>query len=135
MIDFSTPLPLAEAVRSLSDKTPTGSVLRSPEWERVPIALREHAFFSAGVESARSLQTAHDQILDLVKLQRRKLADGSEGAFLSRARFIEEMRSLANGLGIDTRREPGDTETVRDIVSEGRLGLIFDVQTQRAAEY
>lgn len=135
MIDFATPRPLADAIASLSEKTPIGAALRSADWRRVPLALRQRAFFSAAVESARFLQTAQDRLLELVRLQRRKLADGTKGAFLSRARFIAELRGMANELGVDTRRDGDDTDTLADITSDARLGLIFDIQTQQAAEF
>lgn len=130
MIDLGTPRPLQDAVDSLSAKTPIGSALRSPDWENVPVQLRESAFFSAAVESARFLEVAQQKILKLVSLQR-----GADGAFLSRERFIVELRKLANDLGLDTTREAADQGTVRDITSDSRLGLIFDIQTQRAAEF
>lgn len=135
MLDFATPRPLQEAIDSLSAKTPIGAALRSPDWQRVPLALRQRAFFSAAVESARFLQTAQDQLLNLAKLQRRQLAGGGEGAFLSREKFVVEMRALANRLGIDTTRGREDDGTLRDITSDARLGMIFDIQTQQAAEF
>lgn len=135
MIDLGTPRPLADAVASLSAKTPIGSALRSPDWQRVPLALRESAFFSSAVESARFVQTMQDRLLGLVRLTRERLANGSEGPFLSRTNFIADMRALANELGLDTTRDAMDAGTVRDITSDARLGLIFDIQTQRAAEY
>lgn len=135
MIDFATPRPLAEAVDSLSAKTPIGSELRSADWARVPQQLRETAFFSSAVESARFLQVAQDRLLELVKLQRRTLADGSEGAYLSREKFVTELRALANELGLDTTRDETERGTLRDITSDARLELIFDIQTQRAAEF
>lgn len=135
LLDFATPRPLADAIASLSAKTPIGSLLRSADWARVPLELRESAFFSSAVEEVRLLQSMEDGLLGLVKLQRRRLAAGGEGAYLSRSRFIQEAHDLAVRLGVDTRRDDGDTGTLADIRSVGRLGLIFDIQTQRAAEY
>lgn len=134
MISLTQPQPLAQAIASVSAKTPIGSALKSADWERVPVALRESAQFSAGVESARVLQRIQDRLLQMVKLQRSVLESGAEGAFFDRQKFIVELRELAIDEGL-TPVDPTERDTLRDITSEARLGLIFDIQTQRAAEF
>ncbi|MHB9007004.1 MAG: hypothetical protein ACYDC1_08730 [Limisphaerales bacterium] len=57
---LSTPIPFALAVQRLNGKTPIGSKLRSAEWAGVPLALRERAQFTAGIESARIVQGIQD---------------------------------------------------------------------------
>ncbi len=134
MIDLTTPRPLADAIASISARTPIGSALRSADWANVPLGLRESAQFSAGVESLRVLQRIQDRVLQMVKMERSKLESGAEGAFFDRAKFIAELRKIAREEGL-TPVDPADRDTLRDITSEGRLGMIFDIQTQRAAEF
>jgi len=125
--------PLADAVAKLSDKTPVGSVLRSAEWAALPLALREGAQFSAGVESARVLQAVQDRMLGLLKLEREKLANGQEATF-DRSSFIDAIRRIAREEGLTPANER-DRGTLRDITSIPRLGLIFDMQQARAQEF
>lgn len=135
---LATPQPLAEAVKRLSDKTPIGSILRSAEWAQMPLELRDRAFFSAGVESVRVLQQMQDRLLQVQQLQRSTLPDGSQGAYFDRQKFIVEMQQLATDLGLDPRNNAATADksgTLQDITSAGRLGLIYDIQTQQAQEY
>ena len=124
-----------------------GSVLNSAEWGDVPLALRERAFFSAEVEKLRLLQRMQDRVQTAIGMLRRpgEGADGGDGAFQTREKFIAEMRQLAREEGLDPRSAPtrenvfaGRPEalgTMKDITSERRLKLIYDVQTESAAEY
>ena len=124
-----------------------GSVLNSAEWGDVPLALRERAFFSAEVEKLRLLQRMQDRVQTAIGMLRRpgEGADGGDGAFQTREKFIAEMRQLAREEGLDPRSAPtrenvfaGRPEalgTMKDITSERRLKLIYDVQTEIAAEY
>ena len=134
MIDLGTPRPLADAISSISARTPIGSALRSADWANVPLGLRESAQFSAGVESARVLQRVQERVQQMVEMRRSAMADGSAGAFFDRAKFVAELRKLGIEEGL-TPVDPADRETLRDITSEGRLGMIFDIQTQRASEF
>lgn len=122
----STALP--EAVKKLGARTPIASVLRSDEWAEMPVALRERAQFSAGVESARFLQTVQDKLLHVVQLQREKVARGE--AFVNRDSFIADARQIARSEGIGTGA--GD---ITDVQSSARLGLIYDMQTQQARNF
>lgn len=134
MINLASAMPLEGAIDSISARTPIGSVLRSADWAKLPIGLRESSQFSAGVESMRVMQRIQDRVLQMVKMERSKLAGGKEGAFFDRAKFIAELRRIAIEEGL-TPADPADRDTLKDITSEGRLGLIFDIQTQRASEF
>ncbi|MFO1458258.1 MAG: hypothetical protein U1G08_02545 [Verrucomicrobiota bacterium] len=85
------------------------------------------------------LQRTRDSIGDFLGASREKITtpDGeiTEGLKMgSRAQFVDRMRELAIKEGMGPL-EPEDVGTVRDITSEQRLGLIFDVQTQAATRY
>jgi hypothetical protein len=119
-------LPLAEAVAKIDAKTPIGSLLRSREWADVPLALRERAQFSAGIESARLLQIIQDRLAAELRQQREAIANGQQATF-DRSSFIDAVRGVARDEGLG-----GADNSVRDIQSVSRLGLIYDMQKANA---
>lgn len=134
-------LPFAEALRHLGDKTAVGSRLTSQEWrDKVAVALRERAFFSARIENARVLQTMQDYIGDFLS----KAIDPTHGGLNAqgRAEFVAEMRELCQREGLG-KLDPTtgkispeiDDADITDIRSIARLQLIFDTQTEQAYEY
>ena len=114
-----TTSPWDKAVARLSDKTIVGSKLRSAEWAQVPLALRERAFFSAGVENARVLGAMRDKVQQGLEQTR------TDGTLMNKARFVADMRAM---LGAAL----GDSGDVADITSRRRLELIWDFQTTDA---
>lgn len=122
--------PLIDAVAKISAKTPVGSTLRTADWERVPLALRERAQFSAGVESVRLLQAVQDRIAGQIKLQREQLGEGKEATF-DRSSFIDAIREIGRDEGL-TPQDPSKVGGLQDITSIPRLGLIYDMQTAQA---
>lgn len=131
-VEFVQPQPFDEAIAKLGDRSPVASTLSSDQWRDVPVALRERIFFSSEVESVRFLQRAKDALRDHLAGAR----DPETGALKtgSRAAFVEQMQrfALAEGMG---PLKPELKGTIKDITSEGRLGLIFDVQTKAARDY
>jgi len=126
MLTFDiAPQPIGAAVAKISAKTPIGSALRSREWAEVPLALRERAQFSAGVESARVLQTIQDKLVASIGQVKEQVAHGE--AFVDRSSFVRDLRRIAleEGLGDGTGR-------ITDISSQARLRMIFDMQTDQA---
>lgn len=122
------PQPLPDAIAKLDAKTPVGAALKSAEWEKVPLALRERAQFSARVESARVLSAIQDKLQKRVAMIREQVARGEAG--VDRSSFIGDLRKIAAAEGL------GDgSGKITDISSAPRLALIFDMQTQQAAEY
>ena len=121
------PTPIAEAVAKMEARSPVASVLRSAEWAEIPVALRESAFFSAGVDWADFLVQGQTKILAALAQRKEQVARGN--AFVDRSSFIGDMRRLviSRGKGIGDR--PSD---LTDLASRARLGLIFDMQTQSA---
>lgn len=135
--DFSQPTPLREAVSQLSARTPIGSVLRTLEWERMPLALRQRAQFSAGVTSVRVMKGIQDRLMDAIQnvrqaAQGRRLESGGPGTFkMDRQKFVADVRALAMQAGLapqDDAAEGGLT----DITSEARLNLIWRTQMEQA---
>ncbi len=125
------PLPFAEAVEKLGRKTNIGSKLSSSEWRDVPVALRERAFFSSRVESARVLQRARDGINDFLKSSVETLPNGQVAlATGSRADFVKQTQDFLRSEGIE-RKDGG----LQDLAGERRLGLIFNTQTRQANDF
>lgn len=122
-------MPFAAAVQKLGSRSVIGSKLSSSEWADVPVALRERAFFSSRIESARVLQRARDGIADFLQSSR-DAAAGDALKIGSRADFVKRMQDFLAGEGID--RSSGG---LQDVTSERRLGLIFDTQTRQANDY
>lgn len=128
MISLVTPQPLTEAVANLSQRTPIGSALKSTDWLRVPLSLRESAFFSARVESARILQFMKDKLDASIAMSRGKVARGE--ALVDRSSFIGDVKKLLVELGY--KPTPGEEGTITDLSTRRRLGLIFDMNIQAA---
>jgi phage gp29-like protein len=134
---IGTPTPLADAVAQLGSKTPVGSILRSKDWERMPLALRQRGQFSAGVESVRLMQGIQSALNDNIKLARNEArADGSApGKFrMNRQKFIADMREVAISEGL-IPADPDTHGTLQDITSEARLDLVWRTQIGQAQGY
>lgn len=136
---FSKPIPFSEAIDRLQQRRIIPSSARTAQWGTLAAELRERAFFSARVESARLLQSMHDYLGDY--LAESRLPDGSLRA-QGRAEFVANMRELAmrEGLGkvdpLTGRVDPTIRESdLTDIRSLSRLQLIFDTQVESAQEF
>lgn len=124
-------MPFYEAAQKLGSKSIIGAKLKSAEWQDVPVALRDRAFFSSQVESARVLQRGRDSIYDFLQSNKETLPDGQTALKTgSRAQFVDDMKEFLTKEGID-RTDGGLT----DITSEKRLGLIFEVNVNQAYGY
>ncbi len=138
---FSDPIPFTEALEKLRSRGVLPSGLDSFSWSRMPVALRERAFFSSRLESARVLQAMQDYLGDYLANDRAIESHGGLRA-TGRAEFVANMRELAirEGLGrVDPQTgeiSPEIRESdLRDIRSLARLQLIFDTQVEAAQEY
>jgi hypothetical protein len=128
MMPEITTSPLTQAVAHLGAKTPIGAALRSADWEKVPLALRQRAQFSATLEDVRVLAEIKAKLGKAIGLQREKVAGGE--AFVDRSSFIGDMRKVMQEAGL------GDnTGAITDLGSRARLGLIYDMQIQQAQEF
>lgn len=133
-VSFTQAQPLAEAVSRLNSKTPIGSLLKSADWLRLPIALRERAFFSATVTSAEFLDEAARGIREIAQLARRMMADGSEGALQTKQKLVADLQQLGKRLGLQPQ-DPTKAGTLEDVTSLRRLELIVDFNTTQAQEF
>lgn len=115
---------IAQAITRLGEKQPVASPLRSLEWEKIPLALRERAQFSAGIEELHTLQSITDKLDEWADFIHRD----PQGAFMDRSKFVAEMRA-------EMGAPEGDTGKLTDIASRRRLELIYNFQTTDATEY
>lgn len=115
---LTEPMPYAEAVAAAQRRTPVGAVLTSEEWAQVPLALRERAFWSAQQTNMVFVHKAQEGV--------RRIAEGKG----DRATIRQGLRELAQSLGIAS----GD-DSLTDISSDQRLGLLLDTQVDMAAGY
>lgn len=130
-MQFVLGMPFDEAVAKLGQRSIIASKLRSDEWRDVPVQLRERAFFSSQVESLRFLQRARNGIADFLQSSRETLPNGESILKTgSRAQFVDQMKTFLEKEGVDRT-----TGGITDITSEGRLSLIFDIQTRQANEF
>lgn len=121
--------PLQDAIDKLSQRTPVGSQLRSADWAQVPLALRERAQFSAGVQSAAVMNRIQTGLLDVLQQNRNEF-----GALSDRSKFIAELAKIAEAEGL-APKDPALRGRVTDITSEIRTGLIYRTQTEMAYGY
>lgn len=138
-MQFTAPILFTEALAKLRARGITPSPATTSIWREVPVWIRERAFFSSRVESARLLQSMRDYLDDYLAASR--MPDGGLVAH-SRAEFVADMRELAisSGLGrIDPETgeiDPNIRESdLQDIRSIRRLELIFDTQVESAQEF
>jgi hypothetical protein len=135
-MEFVSGLPFAEAVQKLGTRSPIGSYLTTWYWQnKVPVALRERAFFSATIENVRFLDRAQTFLENF--LNRVTSTNETGETYLKaggRAQFIEEMQQFALREGMGPL-DPEDAGTIKDITSEGRLALIFDTNIKSAADF
>ena len=130
-MEFIAPLPFDEAIEKLGDQSVVGSTFSSSEWSDLPLELRENAFFSSRVESARFLQRAQDALGDFIAGNRTTAANVELMlATGSRAAFVSQMQDFLAKEGVVRT-----TGNITDIASEKRLGLIFDTKTRQAQDF
>jgi len=130
-MEFIAPLPFEEAIQKLGDQSVVGIAFSSSEWSDLPLELRENAFFSSRVESARVLQRAQNLLGDFLAANHKTAENGEPMLSLgSRAAFVDQMQEFLTAEGV-VRTNGGLT----DITSEKRLGLIFDVKTRQAQDF
>lgn len=125
--------PLPAAVEQLAGRAPLGSPLSAAEWMLVPAEIRLRAMFSSRVECERLLAEFHDRLNQRINLESSRLADGGEGVTMDRGRFVREMREYLDKTGY--RPDPRHKGTLRDLTSQGRLGLIWQMNIDQAQGY
>jgi len=120
-----------EALKQLKNKISVGSSNKTSDWRSVPLAIRQRAFFSAGLESERVAESMRSY------LETYLAAEGS----MSRADFVAEMRRLVIKEGIGKMLPDGtidpriDNSDLTDLRSLRRLQLIFDTNVEQARSF
>jgi hypothetical protein len=102
----------------LSGKISVPSELRTAEWDRVPLWIRERSFFMAGVDDA--------EILDRFRGESEAIAKGeaSESEARLRLRDFLEARGYAP--------EPGQEGTIKDLRSVERMNVALRTNVESA---
>lgn len=108
-------------MQRLNRRTPLGSSLRTEDWARAPLEIREAAFFSAAVEEERTLHSMKRMIADDLSLNPEVRFNGKSG-------FVADMR---RSLGA----APGDSGKLTDLTSRRRLELIYNMNVEEAYEF
>jgi hypothetical protein len=135
-MQFVKPIPFREALDKIGDRQLVTSTFSSSQWADVPAALRERAFFSSRVESARFLQRGRDSVTHFLAKNIETLPNGLTAlATGSRAQFVDDMQRFAISEGLGDLVPEDKRGGLQDITSQKRLDLIFDVQTRQAQDY
>ncbi|MES2596063.1 MAG: hypothetical protein V4662_12040 [Verrucomicrobiota bacterium] len=136
MLSLSQPHPLHDIVASIDAKTPLGSAMRTAEWQAMPAALREAAFFSASVESTRWLARAQQGISEIIARARASNEKGEQFWKMDRAKLMADLRQLGQEIGVPRpggRKDDKIRETdITDPLSISRLRLIIETQLETA---
>jgi hypothetical protein len=125
---------IPDVVDKIGARTHIRAALDTKRWAEVPLALRERAFFSAKVESARLLSDMKAKIGGAISDGFVDQPDGKGGTvkvLMERERFISDMRETAMELGLG----PTGPRRVEDITTDTRLGLIYDQNVKAAYGY
>lgn len=134
-MDFTEPQPLTDVLARLDAKTPLGSVMRSAEWEAMPQALRDSAFFSAGVTNAAFLSQQQQSIREMIARARETNAAGQSMWKMDRAQFVKQLRVMGEAVGIphpDGRKGGINERDITDPISIARLKLVVNTQLEMA---
>jgi hypothetical protein len=115
---------IATAIDTFAKRETVASDWRTAEWEQAPIAIVNRSFFSAGVESARFLDSAQTGLAQALDLSR-----DSAGRLPDREKFIADMRGLSLSLGLGTPDQPAN---IKNLAGATRLGMIYDMNVDAA---
>lgn len=133
MIDFTTGMPLQDAVDSISRRTPIGTRLSSAEWELMPAEIRLRSLWAARMENENVVAGMHARLEQRLRLERSKLEDGGEGVTMDRRRFIDQTREDLKRTGYNP--DPEKKGGLQDFTSDRRLGLIWQMNLDQAQGY
>lgn len=111
-------MPNQSTVDFLLGKSSVPSDLRTAEWGRVPLWIRERAFFMAGVDDA--------EILDRFRREAEAIAAGKSSLSESRLRLRDYL--LARGY----QAQPGEEGTMKDLLSVRRMNVALETNVEMA---
>lgn len=109
------------AAEKILKKALVGSSLNSREWNLVQAGLRDRAFFSSQVESARILHAARSMVADRA------------GGNLSASEIRRDLREIISSTGY--RPPEGKEGTLQDLYSKRRLDTIIRTNVDQARGY
>ena len=109
------------AAEKILKKALVGSSLNSREWNLVQAGLRDRAFFSSQVESAKILHAA------------RKMVTDRAGGQLSASEIRRDLRKVISSTGY--RPPEGKEATLQDLYSKRRLDTIIRTNVEQARGY
>jgi hypothetical protein len=131
---IDSPVPFKEALQSRAVKKlfPTG--MSSADLEKLPVAFREQAMFSARTMNGQYLQEIADRVRTILNPTTETRADGTqftEGMDFATART--ELKDVLKSMGYAA--EPGEEGTIKDLSSDARLDLVLDTNVKMAQGY
>ena len=136
------PMLFWEALAYLEGKEAVASAMTTPEWQRMPVAVRVKSSFSATLTSAKAAQEITDYLTGFVRGEKAVNDKGKEYyVYQGRAEFVANMRKrmIEEGFGKvlhDGTLDPEIHENdLRDLRGCRRLQLVFDTQTEQAASF
>lgn len=140
MSAIKKPTKFAEAIRKLGSKTPLAVALSSEQWQTMPDDIRDNAFFTANVSSAKMLTQLKGKLMTFLEQTKEMTRSGETSlAVGGRSDFVAQMQdwALKNGMGDPLppgvgRGERGLIPEIKDIASNRRLKLIFDTQIRQS---
>lgn len=112
---------MSQAARKLSVQELMPSDMRTAQWDRVPLWIRERSFFMASVDKA--------EILDAFRNEATAIAAGARGASESRKR----LRSMLHE--IDYGPQPGQEHTIKDLRTFRRMEVTLETNVAMARGY
>jgi len=105
------------ASEKILQKALVGSNLDSRQWNSIQAGLRDRAFFSSQVASARILHAAREMVAERA------------GGDLSASEFRREMRKILGRDGYDADENRG---TIKDLMTKARLDVIQKTNVEQA---
>lgn len=139
---YINPMPFNEALAHLSEKQAVGTPMNTAAWQELPVAIRQRAFFSATLTSAKLAQEMQDYIADFLS-EKRENGENGESFLTAQGRdeFVAKFSELLHKEGFGRIAPDGSIDphinhnSLRDLRSARRLQLIFDTQTTAAYSY
>jgi len=128
-----------EAVANLARRLPVASRFNSAQWQRVAPAIRQKSFFSATVDSAKTLTRFREMLMDWLSGATEEVITpdgGTEVAFkeVGLAKFRERAATFAVQNGLATEEDFKD-QKITNVISNARLQLVFNTNTEQAQEF
>jgi hypothetical protein len=129
-----------DAIRALLRRKAAPSTFNSADWQAVGPAIRQRAFFSATVNSAKVLNRMRNMLLDWQAGTTETVTNPTTGAEETvykvggLAEFRERAGTLLVSEGLATRDDFRNTR-IDNVVSNARLQLIFNTNTEQAQTF